>query len=72
MAKNSERFQKIYTQGVISMIEIWVDTTTGVQYLFHKDGYAAGLTPLLEAFTVLCHSISSLLIDLPKFVKSIV
>ncbi|MCI9194482.1 MAG: xylan 1,4-beta-xylosidase [Angelakisella sp.] len=49
MAKNSERFQKIYTQGVISMMEIWVDTTTGVQYLFHKDGYAAGLTPLLGA-----------------------
>lgn len=49
MAKNSERFQKIYTQGVISMMEIWVDTTTGVQYLFHKDGYAAGLTLLLGA-----------------------
>lgn len=47
MAKNGERFQKIYTQGVISMMEIWVDTVTGVQYLFHRDGNAAGFTPLL-------------------------
>ncbi len=49
MAKNNERFQKIYTQGVIDMMEIWVDTTTGVQYLFHRNGNAAGLTPLLGA-----------------------
>ncbi len=31
------------------MMEIWVDTTTGVQYLFHRNGNAAGLTPLLGA-----------------------
>ena len=47
MAKNSKRFQKIYSQGMITMMEVWVDTVTGVQYLFHKDGYAAGFTPLL-------------------------
>ena len=46
---NDTATTEIYTQGVISMMEIWVDTTTGVQYLFHKDGYAAGLTPLLGA-----------------------
>ena len=49
MAKNSERFQKVYSQGVISMMEVWVDTATGVQYLFHRDGNAAGFTPLLGA-----------------------
>lgn len=47
MAKDTERFQKIYSQGVISMMEIWLDTQTGVQYLFHRDGNAAGFTPLL-------------------------
>ena len=40
-----ERFSKVYTQGVIDVMEIWVDRETGVQYLFHKDGNAAGLTP---------------------------
>lgn len=47
MAKNSERFQKVYAQGVVTVTEIWVDTRTGVHYLFHKDGNAAGFTPLL-------------------------
>ena len=47
MAKNNERFQRVYTQGVLAVTEIWVDTQTGVQYLFHKDGNAAGFTPLL-------------------------
>ena len=46
MAK-SERFQKVYAQGVVTVTEIWVDTATGVNYLFHKDGNAAGFTPLL-------------------------
>ena len=43
-----ERFSKVYTQGVIDVMEIWVDRETGVQYLFHKDGNAAGLTTLLD------------------------
>ncbi len=29
-------------------MEIWVDKETGVQYLFHRNGNAAGLTPLLD------------------------
>ncbi|MEY8491563.1 DUF6440 family protein [Lachnospiraceae bacterium 29-91] len=44
-----ERFEKVYTQGKINLIEIWVDTETGVNYIFRKDGYAGGLTPLLDA-----------------------
>ena len=42
------RFQKIYQQGTIDVIEIWLDTETGVQYLFHKNGNAGGFTPLLD------------------------
>ncbi len=42
------RFKKIYKQGTIDVVEIWVDTETGVNYVFRKDGYAGGLTPLLN------------------------
>ena len=47
MAKEKERFQKVYGQGMVTLTEIWVDTVTGVSYLFHKDGNSGGLTPLL-------------------------
>lgn len=43
-----DRFEKVYSQGVIDVMEIWVDKETGVQYLFHRNGNAAGLTPLLD------------------------
>ena len=29
-------------------MEIWVDTQTGVNYLFHQNGYAGGMTVLLD------------------------
>ena len=29
-------------------MEIWVDKETGVNYLFQANGYAGGLTPLLN------------------------
>lgn len=48
MAKIADRFEKVYTQGTISSCEIWVDRETGVNYLFHYNGNAAGLTPLLD------------------------
>lgn len=47
MEKN-ERFIKIYSQGVVSQIEIWVDRETGVNYLFRAYSTAGGLTPLLD------------------------
>ena len=47
MAKESERFLKAYTQGVLRLTEIWVDRQTGVQYLFQNNGSAGGLTALL-------------------------
>lgn len=49
MAKNT-RFIKIYSQGALSMIEIWVDTVTGVNYLYHSDGSGGGMTTLLDNF----------------------
>ena len=43
-----KRFIKIYDDGAFGSKEIWVDTRTGVNYLFHASGYAGGLTPLLD------------------------
>lgn len=43
-----KRFEKIYKQGAIDVIEIWVDTETGVNYVFRQSGYAGGITPLLD------------------------
>lgn len=46
---STERFKKIYVQGRLALVtEIWVDQETGVNYLFHRNGTAAGLTPLLN------------------------
>lgn len=49
MAGKENRFVKTYSQGVLDVMEIWVDRETGVNYLFHWNGSAAGLTPLLDA-----------------------
>lgn len=49
MASKENRFVKTYSQGVLDVMEIWVDKETGVNYLFHWNGSAAGLTPLLDA-----------------------
>ncbi len=43
-----DRFIKVYSQGMVNVVEVWVDTETGVNYVFRKDGYAGGLTPLLD------------------------
>lgn len=43
-----KRFEVVYKQGVMDAVEIWVDRETGVNYLFHKSGYAGGMTPLLD------------------------
>lgn len=48
MSDKNGRFIKIYSQGIVSIMEIWVDTLTGVNYIFHRDGNAAGFTPLLD------------------------
>lgn len=47
MAKE-KRFVKIWSEGALGANEIWVDTQTGVNYLFHAAGYAGGMTVLLN------------------------
>lgn len=47
-AKPVERFKKTYTQGGITGMEIWIDTKTGVNYVFGFNGYAGGMTVLLD------------------------
>ena len=41
-----KRFEKVYSQGAIDVMEIWVDKETGVNY--HYSGNSGGLTPLLD------------------------
>ena len=47
MAKD-QRFEKVYSQGTMTTMEIWVDKETGVNYVFHASGYGGGMTPLLD------------------------
>ena len=42
------RFEKVYSQGMVKGIEIWVDKETGVNYMAYINGYAGGLSPLLD------------------------
>jgi len=48
MANKELRFIKTFTQGFFNTSEIWVDTETGVNYLYHGSGYGGGLTVLLD------------------------
>ena len=50
MANKEKRFIEIRKEGSeLSMARIvLLDQETGVQYLFIKSGYGAGLTPLLD------------------------
>jgi len=48
MGKEKDRFEKVYSQGEVNVMEIWVDKETGVNYVFHARGYAGGMTPLLD------------------------
>lgn len=45
---SENRFEKVYSQGAMNIMEIWVDKETGVNYVFHASGNAGGLTPLLD------------------------
>lgn len=48
MARREKRFIRVYSESAFAgASEIWVDTHTGVNYLFHQSGYAGGLTVLL-------------------------
>lgn len=43
-----KRFEVIHKEGVMSGFKIILDRETGVNYLFTWDGYAGGLTALLD------------------------
>ena len=52
MAKNDDRFIKVYSHGggfSKPATYILVDKETGVNYLYAQSGYAGGLTVLLDA-----------------------
>ena len=46
--KKNDRFEMVYHQGVVSTMEVWVDTETGVNYLYRRDGNSGGMTVLLD------------------------
>lgn len=48
MLKKEERFEKIYSQGAVNVIEIWVDKETGVNYIYRQAGYSGGMTVLMD------------------------
>lgn len=43
-----KRFEIVYKQGLTDIVRIIVDTETGVQYLAMTNGYAGGMTVLLD------------------------
>ena len=48
--KGNERFVKVLDEsGIITCSEVWVDTQTGVQYLYHASGNSGGMTVLVDA-----------------------
>ena len=50
MAKKDKRFIMTLNEAtLLTNSQIWVDRETGVNYLWHNDGTAGGLTPLLRA-----------------------
>lgn len=48
MFGNNDRFRIVYEHGTINRYKIIVDSETGVNYLFTAEGYAGGLTVLLD------------------------
>ncbi len=48
MKKEHKRFVWLESEGVLKGTYIIVDTKTGLNYLFATEGYAGGLTPLLD------------------------
>lgn len=51
MSKKDKRFETVYSQGggFGGATEILVDKETGVHYLFAQNGYAGGMTVLLDS-----------------------
>ena len=43
-----KRFVKVYSDGLMTVNEIWVDVKTGVNYFYQASGNSGGLSPLLD------------------------
>ena len=48
MAKNKRFVWEKHQTGLMKQISIIIDAETGINYMFVQDGYAGGLTPLLD------------------------
>ncbi|AZV58348.1 DUF6440 family protein [Clostridium sp. AWRP] len=46
--KSNKRFEEIFKEGTTFGYKVIVDKETGVEYLFSYDGYAGGLTLLVD------------------------
>ena len=50
MARTKQpRFIEVYAQHLQGSTKVLVDIMTGVNYIFHQDGYAGGLSVLVDA-----------------------
>ena len=48
-AMDEKRFVRIYKQDTLTtMLEIWMDRDTGVNYLYRRNGYSGGMTVLVD------------------------
>ena len=46
---DEKRFVRIYKQETLTtMLEIWMDRDTGVNYLYRRNGYSGGMTVLVD------------------------
>ena len=44
-AMDEKRFVRIYKQETLTtVLEIWMDRDTGVNYLYRRNGYSGGMT----------------------------
>jgi hypothetical protein len=48
MAKEKRFIWEKAQSGLMKQLSVIIDTETGVNYLFVEEGYAGGLTPLLD------------------------
>ena len=46
---DEKRFVRIYKQETLTtVLEIWMDRDTGVNYLYRRNGYSSGMTVLVD------------------------
>ena len=48
-AMDEKRIVRIYKQETLTtVLEIWMDRDTGVNYLYRRNGYSGGMTVLVD------------------------